>query len=56
MSCSSARTARVTRPKRSTVRPWNAASLRVLEKLDFDRDHVTTDDRGEIVWLTRTLP
>ena len=40
----------------STVRPWNAASLRVLEKLDFDRDHVTTDDRGEIVWLTRTLP
>lgn len=40
----------------STVRPWNAASLRVLEKLDFNRDHVTTDDRGEIVWLTRTLP
>jgi len=40
----------------STVRVWNTASLRVLEKLDFERDHVTTDDRGELVWLTRSLP
>ena len=40
----------------STVRAWNAASFRVLEKLGFERDHVTTDDRGELVWLTRTLP
>jgi RimJ/RimL family protein N-acetyltransferase len=40
----------------STVRDWNTASFRVLEKLDFERDHVTTDDRGDIVWLTRTLP
>jgi RimJ/RimL family protein N-acetyltransferase len=40
----------------STVRTWNTASFRVLDKLDFERDHVTTDDRGEIVWLTRTLP
>src|ERR1700738_2649178 len=40
----------------STVRSWNAPSLRVLEKLAFERDHVTTDDRGEIVWLTRALP
>ena len=39
----------------STVRAWNAPSLRVLEKLGFERDHVTTDGRGEIVWLTRTL-
>jgi len=40
----------------STVRTWNSPSLRVLKKLGFDRDHVSTDDRGEIVWLTRALP
>lgn len=40
----------------STVRPWNAPSFRVLEKLGFKRDHVSTDDRGELVWLTRALP
>ncbi|MDC0771728.1 GNAT family N-acetyltransferase [Streptomyces sp. HD] len=40
----------------STVRPWNAPSFRVLEKLRFERDHVSTDDRGELVWLTRSLP
>ena len=40
----------------STVRPWNTPSLRVLEKLGFERDHVSTDDRGEIVWLIRSLP
>ncbi|MFE2943827.1 GNAT family N-acetyltransferase [Streptomyces sp. NPDC059255] len=39
----------------STVRPWNAPSFRVLEKLGFKRDHVSTDDRGELVWLTRQL-
>ncbi|MEU6248067.1 GNAT family N-acetyltransferase [Glycomyces sp. NPDC047010] len=39
----------------STVRTWNTASFRVLEKLGFERDHVTTDERGELVWLTRTL-
>jgi RimJ/RimL family protein N-acetyltransferase len=39
----------------STVRTWNAASLRVLEKLGFEPDHTTTDDHGEVVWLTRTL-
>ena len=37
----------------STVRPWNAPSLRVLDKLGFRRDHVTVDDAGEIVWLVR---
>src|SRR5665213_1057064 len=31
----------------STVRTWNAPSLRVLEKLGFQRDHVSTDDSGE---------
>lgn len=40
----------------STVRPWNAPSFRVLEKLGFERDHVSADDRGELVWLTRSLP
>jgi RimJ/RimL family protein N-acetyltransferase len=40
----------------STVRSWNTASFRVLDKIGFERDHVTTDDRGELVWLTRTLP
>jgi RimJ/RimL family protein N-acetyltransferase len=40
----------------STVRVWNAASLRVLDKLGFERDHVSRDDRGELIWLTRALP
>jgi RimJ/RimL family protein N-acetyltransferase len=40
----------------STVRTWNVASLRVLEKIGFRRDHTTTDDQGEIVWLVRDLP
>jgi RimJ/RimL family protein N-acetyltransferase len=42
----------------STVRSWNAPSLRVLEKLGFYRDHVDPDydGRGELIWLTRVLP
>ncbi|MFD0021751.1 GNAT family N-acetyltransferase [Streptomyces sp. NPDC058382] len=40
----------------STVRAWNTPSLRVLEKLGFERDHVSTEDNGEVVWLTRSLP
>lgn len=41
----------------STVGAWNTRSLRVLEKLGFERDHVTTKDDGdEVVWLTRLLP
>jgi RimJ/RimL family protein N-acetyltransferase len=40
----------------STVRPWNTASLRVLEKIGFQRDHVGTDDRGDIIYLVRDLP
>lgn len=39
----------------STVRTWNAPSFRVLEKLGFERHHVTSDERGELVWLTRAL-
>ena len=40
----------------STVGTWNTPSFRVLEKLGFERDHVSTDDSGEVVWLTRSLP
>lgn len=39
----------------STVRAWNEPSLRVLEKVGFRRDHIVTDDRGELVYLTREL-
>lgn len=40
----------------STVGTWNTPSLRVLEKLGFERDHVSTEENGEVVWLTRSLP
>lgn len=41
----------------ATVREWNAASFRVLEKLDFHRsDRVTADaERGDSIWMTRVL-
>ncbi len=39
----------------STVRTWNAPSLRVLEKLGFRRGHSTWDDRGEVVWSSLDL-
>jgi RimJ/RimL family protein N-acetyltransferase len=35
----------------STMGPWNAASLRVAEKLGFRRDHCTTEGDGEVVWM-----
>ncbi|MFI6546304.1 GNAT family N-acetyltransferase [Streptomyces prunicolor] len=40
----------------ATVGAWNTPSFRVLEKLGFERDHVSTEDSGEVVWLTRSLP
>jgi RimJ/RimL family protein N-acetyltransferase len=41
----------------ATVGAWNAPSLRVLEKLGFERDHVAqVDGKGQVVWLTRPLP
>ncbi|GAA5016954.1 GNAT family N-acetyltransferase [Actinopolymorpha pittospori] len=40
----------------ATVRSWNTPSFRVLEKRGFERSHVSTDDSGELVWLTRALP
>jgi RimJ/RimL family protein N-acetyltransferase len=41
----------------ATVREWNAASFRVLEKLGFERsDRVDEDpDRGASIWMTRSL-
>ncbi|GEB55092.1 hypothetical protein SGA01_06970 [Streptomyces gardneri] len=35
---------------------WNTPSLRVLEKLDFEGDHLSMEENGEVVWLTRSLP
>ncbi|MFD6880652.1 MULTISPECIES: GNAT family N-acetyltransferase [unclassified Streptomyces] len=40
----------------STVGTWNAPSLRVLEKLGFERDRLSTEENGEVAWLTRSLP
>jgi len=39
----------------STVGAWNAPSLRVLEKLGFERDHITEEANGSVVWLTLSL-
>ncbi len=40
----------------ATVRPANTASLRVLDKLGFRRDHVSRDDAGQVVWLVADRP
>ena len=37
----------------ATVRIGNEPSFRVLERIGFRRDHVTTDDDGELVHLVR---
>ena len=39
----------------STVRPGNAASLRVLAKLGFHLDHTATDEHGEVLYLVQDL-
>lgn len=39
----------------STVRDWNAASFRVLEKCGFRRDHTVPDDSGDLVYLALDL-
>jgi RimJ/RimL family protein N-acetyltransferase len=39
----------------SPVRPWNVASLRVLEKIGFHVDRTIPDDRGDVVYLVRDL-
>jgi len=37
----------------STVGVWNEPSLRVLDKLGFQRHHESTNDRGRVVYLVR---
>ncbi len=40
----------------ATVRGWNTASLRVLDKLGFERTtKVTNDDYGDVVWCALEL-
>ncbi|TMU87172.1 GNAT family N-acetyltransferase [Bacillus sp. BHET2] len=39
----------------STVGAWNNASLRVLDKIGFERHHSTWEKQGEIVWNVRDL-
>lgn len=41
----------------ATVREWNAASFRVLEKLEFHRSGRVDEDaeHGDSIWLTRVL-
>lgn len=39
----------------ATIGGWNGRSLRVAEKIGFHRHHVTREDRGEVIWMTRTL-
>jgi RimJ/RimL family protein N-acetyltransferase len=39
----------------STVGAWNAPSLRVLEKLGFERHHSTEEANGTVVWLRLSL-
>ncbi|QRY44238.1 GNAT family N-acetyltransferase [Mycolicibacterium boenickei] len=41
----------------STVGGWNKPSLRVLEKIGFERHHETIDDRGRpLIYLIRQAP
>ena len=40
----------------ATIRPWNAPSLRVADKLGFRLDHHTTDPGGEVVWMVAERP
>jgi RimJ/RimL family protein N-acetyltransferase len=40
----------------ASVGSWNTASLRVLEKVGFHRDHSVADERGEIVFMVRSAP
>jgi RimJ/RimL family protein N-acetyltransferase len=39
----------------ATIRAWNTPSFRVADKLGFHRHHSTTDDKGEVVWMSRQL-
>ncbi|TFV98783.1 GNAT family N-acetyltransferase [Leifsonia flava] len=39
----------------STVGAWNTPSFRVLQKVGFRRDHVTSAENGEVVWCVLDL-
>jgi RimJ/RimL family protein N-acetyltransferase len=39
----------------ATVDSWNEPSLRVLDKLGFERDRVSEETVGQVVWLRRAL-
>ena len=41
----------------ATVREWNVASFRVLEKVGFERSELVTKDavRGDSIWMMRRL-
>lgn len=41
----------------ATVREWNTASFRVLEKVGFERSERVDEDpeRGDSIWMTRVL-
>ncbi|HMC03545.1 MAG TPA: GNAT family N-acetyltransferase, partial [Cellulomonadaceae bacterium] len=41
----------------ATIRPWNAASLRVLDKLGgFRQVRATTDEQGQVLWFACERP
>lgn len=40
----------------STVRPWNAPSRRVMDKIGFAHHHLSNDSDGDILWFTRERP
>ena len=40
----------------STVGAWNEPSLRVLDKLGFQRHHESINDHGPVLWLVRQAP
>jgi len=41
----------------ATIRPWNVASLRVLDKLGgFHRVRTTSDDQGHLLWFACERP
>jgi RimJ/RimL family protein N-acetyltransferase len=41
----------------ATIRPWNAASLRVLDKLgNFHQVRATSDEQGQILWFACQRP
>ncbi|EYR63311.1 GCN5 family acetyltransferase [Actinotalea ferrariae CF5-4] len=40
----------------ATIRPWNAPSLRVAQKLGFRAQRVATDDDGAVIWHVLDAP